>query len=150
MARPLAYDPVPPPTDTARDELEQLLQTLHESGTLRLLDGLLGRFPDVTEVAVGQLNTGGGRNLVGNVMILLKALTELDSDGHQALVSGIGEGLQAAHQSLQGEPPGLLGLLRRLGDEDVRRGLNALLVFVQTLGRHLHQHPPPQSLQQVS
>lgn len=150
MARPLAYDPVPPPIDTAREELEQLLQTLHESGTLRLLDGLLGRFPSVTEVAVQQLNTGGGHNFVGNVMILLKALTELDSDGHQALVSGVGEGLQAAHRSLQESPPGLLSLLRKLGDEDVRRGLNALLVLVQALGRHLHQQPPPQSLQQAS
>lgn len=135
MAHPLKYTPVAHPEETAHEKLEELLETLHEAGVLRLLDGFFGQFEEVTEVALEQVNTPVGRNAISNLLILLEGLGDLDPDHLQAFWTGTRKGLETARHSLETEPPSLLGLLATLRDEDTRRGLNALLLLLQGIGR---------------
>lgn len=138
MAKPLTYTPLPVPQDTAQDDLERLLQTLHERGVLRLLNGLIGQSDGVLSVALGQLESKRGENALGTLTVLLKALTETDSDAAQAFLTGTQKGLAAAQESLTDEPPSRLALLGKLNDPEVRRGLYAALSLLEGLGRHLH------------
>lgn len=139
MAQPLKYAPSTDTALSARDELERLLETLHERGVLTALDGFFGALPEVTGVLLEDLDTPGGRNALSNLAVLSMALTALDPNRMNDLRLSAEQGLAAAHESLKGEPPGLVALLRELNDPDVRRVLHAMLVFLQTFGRHMHR-----------
>lgn len=144
MAKPITYDPPPPPPiDTAADELADLLQTLHESGTLRALNGLFGQFEQVSEVIAKGLDSEGGRNGLSNLFQLVKFLGELDADHVEVFLKGTEKGLAAGRARLQhGEAPSLLGLFTLLRDEDTRRGLAAVLTLLQSLGEHMKRNKP--------
>ena len=139
MAKPLRYKPEPVPTDTAQDELQRLLETLYERGVLRLLTNLTAQSHDVAEVALNQINTPEGRDALANLTVVFKALGKLDPEALDKLLTGIDKGLQAAVKTLEDRdaPKGTFALIGKLNDPDVRRGFNALLTLVQTLGQHL-------------
>ena len=133
------YEPVPPPTDTAQDDLNKLTETLHEKGVFRILNNVVAQSNGVLEVALGQLDSKGGRNAIDNTMVLIKALTEADPDGAQAFLDGTKKGLERAQDSLKDDPPGTLALLGKLHNPEVRRGLYAVLSLLEGLGSHLHE-----------
>lgn len=133
------YEPSPPPVDTAQDDLDRLVQTLHDEGILRILNSAISQKNGVLEVALDQLGSQGGRNLVDNVMVLVKTLTVTDPDGAQAFLDGTQKGLVKAQKSLRDDPPGIAALLAKLYDKEVRRGLYAVLSLLEGLGGHLHQ-----------
>lgn len=140
MAEKLEYHPHIDTSVSAREELEALIETLHASGTLRVLMGFFGRFDDVSEVALEQLLTDEGQHAMANLTVLAKPLLHVDPDHMQAFQEGTEKGLGAASESIKDEPPGLLSLIRQLNDPDTRRGLYAALTLLQTLGRHLHEN----------
>ncbi len=133
------YEPAPPPTDTAQDSLDTLVETLHEKGILRILNNVVAQSNGVLEVALDQLDSKGGRNAVDNTMVLIKALTLTDPDGAQAFLDGTKKGLAKAQDSLKDDPPGIAALLGKLYDREVRRGLYAVLSLLEGLGSHLHE-----------
>lgn len=138
MAKPLTYSPMPYPQDTAQDDLKRLLETLHEGGVLRLLNGLIGQKDGVLKVALDQFDSEGGRNALATLTVLVKALTETNPDEAQDVWDGMKRGLTEAQATLRHEPPSLLTLLGKLGDPDVRRGLAAALSLLGGLGAYLH------------
>jgi len=146
MAKPLRYTPTPVPTDTAHDDLQRLLETLHERGVLRLLTNLSAQSHDVAEVALKQINTPNGRDAFANLAVIVKALGKVDPEALEKLLTGVDKGVQAAVETLEdsSEPKGAFALMGKLYDPDVRRGFDALLTLVQTLGQHLGD-PRPKS-----
>ena len=60
MAHPLDYTPVAHPQQTPEEALSHLLGTLHESGTLRVLDGFFGRFSEISERGAEALDEATG------------------------------------------------------------------------------------------
>jgi uncharacterized protein YjgD (DUF1641 family) len=149
MAQPLDYTPptYPPGQEafTAADDLARLVETLHESGTLRLLNGLFARFEDVTAVLLKGLDTDEGRRGLANLLLLGKLLGRLDPDGLDRFIAALDRGLEAAALRLdvEDDPPGPLRTLGRLRDPDVRRGLDAVLALLGALGAELHGPPAP-------
>lgn len=149
MAAPIDYAPPPAPPGqeafTAYDDLDRLVQTLHTSGTLRVLNGLLARFQDVTAVVLDGLNTDEGRNGLANLLVLAKLLGKIDADGLDRFVVGLERALEAAGERLddKDDAPGTLSVLKKLRDPEVRRGLDAALTLVGTLGAQLHDPEPP-------
>ena len=133
------YKPSPPPLDTAQDNLNRLVETLHEEGILRILNSVIAQKNGVLEVALAQLDSQGGRNMVDNVMVLIKALTLADPDAAQAFLTGTQKGLAKAQESLKDDPPGAFSLVGKLSSPDVRRGLHAVLSLLEGLGQHLHE-----------
>ena len=149
MAKPVdfAYPPGPPgqQTFTAADDLARLVETLHTSGTLRVLNGLVGRFQDVTAVALKGLDTDAGRNGLANLLVLAKLLGKIEADGLDRFVAALARALDAAGDRLEEEDdaPGSLAVLKKLRDPDVRRGLDAALTLLGTLGSQFHDPQPP-------
>ncbi len=149
MAQPLAYEPPshPPGQEafTAEDDLRRLLDTLHESGTLRTLNGLLAQFQDVMAVVLAGLNTAEGRRGLANLFSLVTLLGRIDADGLDRFVHALDRALGEAGERLDetDDAPGSLSVLKKLRDPDVRRGLDATLTLVGTLGRQLHDPQPP-------
>ena len=74
MAKPILYVPEPVPQDTAQDELNRLVEVLHERGVLRLLTNLSAESHGVAQVALEQLDSPQGKNLIGNLFVLLADL----------------------------------------------------------------------------
>ncbi len=148
MAQPLDFElpPAPPGQQafSAHDDLVRLLQTLHESGTLRVANGLLSQFQDVAAVALKGLNTDEGRNGVANLLVLAKLLGTIEADGLDRFVVALDRALDAAGERLDdtADPPGTLSLLGKLRTPEVRRGLDAALTLLGTLGGQLHDPRP--------
>lgn len=149
MAAPLSYTPPPNPPGqdafTAADDVARLVETLHASGTLRVLNGLFARFSDVMAVVLTGLDTDAGRTSLANAMTLGKLLGKLDADGLDRFVAALERALDAAGERLEetGDAPGTLATLKKLRDPDVRRGLDAALTLLGTLGAQLHSPQPP-------
>lgn len=150
MAQPIAYDypPGPPGQDafTAADDLARLVQTLHTSGTLRVLNGLLARFQDVMAVVLAGLDTEEGRTGLANLMVLGKLLGHLDADGVDRFAVALQRALGAASERLTEDDadgaPSTLSVVRKLREPEVRRGLDAALTLLGTLGAELHDPQP--------
>ncbi len=140
MAEPLKYDPLEESPKTqigARDELELLIETLHESGTLRTLRGLFGRMPEVLDVVLEKLDTGPGKNALGNVALAMVSLTRVDPSLVDRLMGALMLGLERARRSTFEHPPTLVGLAAIMMREDTRRGLHAMAVLLETIGAEL-------------
>lgn len=148
MAKLLHYEPQPPPPPTPEDaahaEWDALLVELHRSGTLRLLRGLLGAGPEVTKVALDQLERPAGGRLVRNVTVLLSGASRFEPEHLDHLLTGLARGVTAASRRLAGKPPGPLRLLRTLADGDVRRGIGAVLALVAEIGAATGPRPQRQ------
>ena len=143
MADPIPYTRSAPAPGvdafTAGDDLARLLTTLHESGTLRLANGLIARFAEVNAVVLKHLDTEEGKNGLSNLLILLRGLGNLDADGTDRFMSALTEGLDAAGKRLerQDDPPNMLKLAAKPREPEVRRGLDAVLTLVGTMGAAL-------------
>ncbi|GAA5482880.1 DUF1641 domain-containing protein [Haloferula sargassicola] len=140
MAQELDYQAPPARLPGAHAEWEHLLQTLHETGALRTMTDFTARADKVMEVALDQLNSDSGRKLISAVLALGKVLTELPPDGLERLTHGVREGLGESRDSLEGDPPGTLALVRMLHEPETRRAIGGLLALLRGVGRHLH--PP--------
>lgn len=134
MAQHLSFDPHIDATISARDELEDLIETLHASGTLRVLNGFFGKIADVSEVAMQELDSPKGRHAMANAALLFMAFAKLDPDELEALLEGLQRGVGAAREALRAEPPSTLKLTRMLHDPETRRALYAGLAVVRSLG----------------
>lgn len=147
MADPLGYTRSAPAPGvdafTPDDDVARLVRTLHESGTLRLLNGLIAQFAEVNAVVLKHLDTEEGKNGLSNLLILLRGLGHIDADGTDRFVKALTEGLDAAGERLRetDDPPNLLQLAVKLRSPEVRRGLNAALTLVGTVGDRLGDEP---------
>ncbi len=147
MADPLGYTRSAPAPGvdafTAQDDLARLLTTLHESGTLRVLNGLLAQFAEVNAVVLKHLDTEEGTNGLSNLLILLRVLGNIDADGTDRFARALTDGVEKASARLgrRDEPPTLLQLAVKLRSPEVRRGLDAALTLVGTVGARLGTEP---------
>lgn len=139
MAEPIQYRPPSAETrESARQELERLLQVLADSGTLRALTDLIARAGQVADVLTAQLDSQPGRNALGNLALALTTLTELPPEkAKQAL----GATLRAARQAGARRAPGVLRLLLLARRANVRRATWLVLTALDTLGGLLDAAP---------
>lgn len=137
MAQHLKYDPKADPTVSAHEELDELIETLHASGTLRVLNGFFGQIADVSEVAMQEVASPKGRQALANAALLFLAFAKIDPDELEALLDGLERGIGGAREAMKAEPPSTLKLARLLHDPDTRRGLYAGLTLVRSLGMDL-------------
>ena len=137
--------PSGPDTFTTAAELARLLDTLHESGALRVLNGLLAQVQDVSAAAaLDGLGTDEAQNGLANLLVLAKTFGRLDADGVDRFVSALVHAVSVAGQRLEAKDkaPGTLAVLTKLRRPDVRRGLDATLTLLGALGSQLHDPRP--------
>jgi uncharacterized protein YjgD (DUF1641 family) len=109
-----------------------LLQKLHDCGTLDLLRGAAGaRDALVNQLAV-VLDTPETIMAVRNLIVMVKALRGIDPGFLRGTLEGIA---QAATEKAIGEPPSLWELSKQLRTKDARRGLAVTVGVLEALGR---------------
>lgn len=146
MAKALSYE-VPPRAkpDAAREELDQLLETLHQTGVLRLANDVLRASPEVSEILLAGLNKEESRNAVQNLSLLAMGLGRIPPERFASMTRAVTESLatmeQAATTGRRNEAPGLFGVYRLLRDTDLWRGLSPLISAIKAYPGHFHSHP---------
>lgn len=111
-----------------------LLQKLHDTGTLDVLRGALGAGNVLVEHVVSLLTAPESVNALRNVIILGKLLGSLNPDLLHAVAEGVP---QVTAQTPETKPPSLFALGRRATSPDARRGLAAAVGVMEVLGRGL-------------
>ncbi|MDC8745118.1 DUF1641 domain-containing protein [Xanthomonas campestris] len=133
MAEPLDYDVKPTPIGpTAREELDRLLETLHQRGILRLANDLVGARDELAKVLVDGINQPGPLNALQNVSILAMAVSRIPPSQFYKVVFAGKDALDQiarsrAQTAAQGEAPGLRGAYRLLQDEAVWNAITPVL-----------------------
>jgi uncharacterized protein YjgD (DUF1641 family) len=107
-----------------------LLQRLHDTGTLDVLRGALGAGDVLVEHVVSLLTAPESVKALRNLIILGKALGTIDPEILHNLV-------ESTTQAPEAKPPSLLSLVRRTASPEARRGLSAAVSMLEILGRSL-------------
>jgi uncharacterized protein YjgD (DUF1641 family) len=111
-----------------------LLQRLHDTGTLDVLRGALGAGDAVVEHVVSLLTAPESVNAIRNVILLSKILGSINPELLHAVLEGIP---QATSQTPAAKPPSLFSLGRRMASQDARRGLAATVSILEVFGKGL-------------
>jgi len=132
MASRIDYEPPPPKLGPdAREELDRLLQTLHESGVLRFANDVAGAKTRVAQVIVDGLNQEGTLNAIQNLSVLLMALSRIPPADFYKLVFAMTSGMSRASAwkpDHDGDAaPGVSGAYRMLHDESLWHALMPLI-----------------------
>jgi uncharacterized protein YjgD (DUF1641 family) len=151
MAKPIEL--MPKPTGQgAREELQrrldaapvehaeavlagyELLQELHESGTLDVLRGLLGAGDQVVRHAVALAIQPEAVNGLRNLLVLSRVLGSVNPDVLHSAFDGVPDALAALPEE---NPPSLFALFRRLSSVESRRALAVAATVLESVGRGL-------------
>lgn len=151
MARPILLDL--PPRDPQRElnlRLEQaplkhaeaviaafeVLQSLHDSGVLELLRGTLGGGEKILEQVVDVTRSPESIRLTRNILLLVRALGEIDPSLLSDLTRAVPGALVKANAEAA-KPPGLFKLMTTFWNKDFRRGLAAFNDLLVMFGKNL-------------
>lgn len=139
MAKPIEFTPTPVSADAdAHDELEALLQTLHEHGVLRLANDLVATNTQWLQIVADGLGAAGTSRAVQNLAVVGMVLSRIDpKDLYKLLFAlrGSVESLAASGpDSRQPAAPGLVGFYRILKDEQLWRTLTPVIEAMKVFG----------------
>jgi uncharacterized protein YjgD (DUF1641 family) len=148
MAKPIELMPVP---RDAREELKrrvenapgehaeavlsayELLEELHENGTLDALRGAFGAGGEIVKHASSLAAKPESIHVMRNLLILGNLLGSIDPE----VLHRIADGLPAAAEQVPEEPPSLFQIFRRMRSRNVRRALGAATNVLENAGRGL-------------
>lgn len=115
----------------------EVLQLMHDKGVLELMRGTLGGGEVVIQQAVAVVNDAAGIRTARNVLLMVKALGDVDpallSDFTNALPKALAQANREAAKA-----PRLFKLLRTFMNADFRRGLAAFNDLLEMFGRNLN------------
>jgi uncharacterized protein YjgD (DUF1641 family) len=114
-----------------------LLQQLHDTGTLDIVRGALGAGDVLVEHVVSLVTAPEAVNALRNLILIGKVLGSINPDVLHAVVEGIPQAAAGA------KPPSLFALARRVASPDARRGLDAAVGVMEVLGRGLAKELSP-------
>lgn len=144
MAEPIQYTPRPPKIGPdAHDELERLLQTMHEHGVLRLVNDLAAANAQWTQVIVDGLHKEGSRKAVQNLSILLMVLSRIEPAHFYKMVFALRDSLEYIarydpdHE--KAEAPGVTGTYKMLNDEALWHAVAPLIGAMKTFAQGLER-----------
>jgi len=140
MAEALKYQ-VPPREagDPAREELDQLIHSLHEQGLLRLANNALRASPEVGEIILKQLNKPEAVAGMQNLLVLATALGSIPPERLATVVDALSSAMNGMAEATDDDrrSPGLLGSLAILRDEHLWAGIGPLLAGLRRFGDSL-------------
>jgi len=144
MANRIHYEPTPPKLGPdAHEELEALIQALHENGVLRLANDLAGAKTQIAKVLVDGLSKEGTLNAIQNLSVLLMALSRIPPAQFYKLVFATSDGMKRASSwKPDGEAdsaPGVSGAYRMLHDEHLWHALMPLIEGMKAFATALEQ-----------
>jgi uncharacterized protein YjgD (DUF1641 family) len=150
MANPILFKPAPvdPKLELQRrldaalkEHAEALLvawdvlQAAHDKGLLDMLHGAIEAKDAITGKVAEYAKLPEGVAGIRNLLAAMKILAAIDPE----VLDRFSRAVQSAAQEhgKETEPPSLLGIVRRAGSEDSRRGLSFATLALENLGRAL-------------
>ena len=113
----------------------EVLQGLHDSGTLDLLRGALGAKDKVLDIAVGAAGSPRSVRAARNLLLVINMLAATDPDVLRTFTRAAPVALKQMIQ--HPEPPGLWRLIGDfLWNRDFRHGLAAVNTMLEVFGRN--------------
>ncbi|HWB61591.1 MAG TPA: hypothetical protein VG733_19065 [Chthoniobacteraceae bacterium] len=113
-----------------------LLQSLHDSGSLDILRGIVGQ----KDALIGQLaataNTPEFIRGLRNMVVLAEALGKIDPGAMEAVTDSWTQALAKIREDVC-DPPGLWKILRQFRGKDLRRGLLLVNTLLEKFGSNL-------------
>lgn len=107
----------------AHEELERLLQTLHEHGVLRFANDVVGANPQIAQVIVNGLGKPGTLNAIQNVSALGMALSTIDPSDFYRVTFALRDAMEqiSKHRPEDDghDSPGVSGAYKMLHDEQL-------------------------------
>ena len=110
----------------------ELLQQLHDSGTLDLLRGVLGAGDEVVRHAVALAIKPESVHVLRNLLIFGRLLADLSPDKLEGILGDVSAALAKESKD---DPPSLFAIFRRFSSVESRRVLNAAATVLETVGR---------------
>ncbi|MGB3771142.1 MAG: hypothetical protein WBA00_08355 [Rhodococcus sp. (in: high G+C Gram-positive bacteria)] len=135
MAKPLAFTPPTPPDTAASDELDDLVDALHDSGLLRAFAGAARSYPSLLKILLDGVDGDSLRSLIA----LAGVLRDLDPEDSERVAAGIRQARQESYAAATRAPEGPIKLARRLFDPNTRRGISAALAALAAVGEALRE-----------
>lgn len=117
-------------------DLYELVQVLHQHGTLNLLRGLVGASDDLIGKLADGLSKPESIRVTRNIVEMTKLLARIDPAAMQRIIDQ-GDKLLANGQMANSEPPGLWAIFRRLTSRDARRALAFMVEALNQIGSRL-------------
>ena len=151
MAKPIPLQlPKRDPREELRSRLEQapvehaeavlagfeVLQGLHDSGTLEVLRGVLGGGNKILEIVVESTKTPEAIRGIRNLLIVTKIVGSIDPEVLKKFADAAPDALAAAAKAQEMEPPSLWESLRILRSKNLRRGLAVMNGVLQGLAKN--------------
>ncbi|GAB2789179.1 DUF1641 domain-containing protein [Halomonas shantousis] len=132
MAERIHYTPKPAKIGPdAHEELERLLQTLHEHGVLRFANDIVASNNEVAKVLVSGLSKPGSLNAIQNLAALGMMLSTIPPDQFYKVVFAVKDGLRhvAEYQPEKHdhEAPGVSGAYKLLHDEQLWQAVTPVI-----------------------
>jgi uncharacterized protein YjgD (DUF1641 family) len=118
----------------------EVLQGLHDRGVFELLRGALGSSDRVIEIIVEAANTPESIRGIRNILIMAKILGTIEPEFVEGVARSLPEAIAftKAHES---KPPGVWGVMSKLGNNDFRKGLLFATSILEAFGRNLPPEP---------
>jgi uncharacterized protein YjgD (DUF1641 family) len=120
----------------------EALQSLHDSGVLELLRGLLGSGNKVLEIAVEASKAPEAIRGIRNLLILTKILGSIDPEVLKKFADAVPDALASAARAEQTEAPGFWAVLRMFRSRNLRRGLAVMDSGLETLAKNFSPEKP--------
>ncbi|WLI76423.1 DUF1641 domain-containing protein [Kosakonia sp. H02] len=143
MAKAIDYQPEPAKIGPdAHEELERLLETLHQHGVLRLANDLVAANNEVAQVLVKGLQREGTLNVLQNISVLLMALSSVPPDKMYKLAFGLRDMADAFSQppsQSEQKAPGGRGVWKMLHDDELWGALQPLLQGLKAFSRRMDE-----------
>ncbi|PZE21882.1 DUF1641 domain-containing protein [Paenibacillus xerothermodurans] len=126
--------------EQALNKIFDIVGELHDTGVLEAADSMLKAKEQIAKIALGQVTREPVTNLINNLMGAAAALTSLDPEFTNRLLSGVSTGVDEGNKHLQSNKKiSVLDLVKVLNDPDINRAIGFGIHFMKGLGKGLKE-----------
>ncbi len=142
MAERISHNVSPPDIGPdAHEELERLLQTLHEHGVLRFANDVVGANTEVAQVLVNGLGKPGTLNAIQNISILGMMLSRIEPNDFYRVTFALRDALETISKHHPEEEdkgsPGVTGAYKMLHDDQLWHSIMPIIDGLKAFAERL-------------
>jgi uncharacterized protein YjgD (DUF1641 family) len=120
----------------------ELVQALHDRGTLDLLRGLVGASEEIMSHVSAGLHAPESIRGMRNLIVLAKIAGSIDPEMLHSMSDGISDATKRVNKAKKEQPATLWSILKRMRSERSRRALAAAADVLESVGAQLEKTKP--------
>jgi uncharacterized protein YjgD (DUF1641 family) len=122
--------------------LLDIVNDLKQAGLLEMAHAFISNSHQIGVIGMNQLNKSGAQNMIKNSIGAAQFLAKLEPGKLELLLGALASGADnALRKSGKTEKVGVFGMLKELGNPDIRASFGFLLNFLRGVGKHLQRNP---------